>query len=256
MILQYYNTPIFYESTGKGPVVVLLHGFLESSTMWKKIIPELSKKNTVVSIDLPGHGKSGVVSETHTMELMADVVHTVLQHLNLASVTLIGHSMGGYVALAIAEKFPSEIKKLILLNSSPAEDSEERKENRKRALKVLVKNPEAFISMAISNLFSDKNRQKFTSEIDALKKEAYQYPLEGITAAIKGMMIRKDRTSQLKTFSKEKYMICAIDDPIMPIATSEILAKYSHTKLIEVPGGHMSHIESFKEIKEILLLIG
>ncbi len=152
MIYPYKNIPIYYETFGKGPAIVLLHGFLESSTMWKPLIPQLSKNNLVVTIDFPGHGKSGVISEIHSMELMAEVVDEIIQQLQISTATFIGHSMGGYVALAYTELFSEKVEKLILLNSTPVSDSEERKENRDRALKVIDKNPQAYISMAIGNL--------------------------------------------------------------------------------------------------------
>lgn len=255
MILHYNSTPIFHKISGNGPAVVLLHGFLESSSMWKKLIPELSKHKTVIIIDLPGHGKSGVISETHSMELMAESVAFVLDELFIPSATFIGHSMGGYVALAFTEIYPDKVEKLVLLNSVPTEDLPERKLNRERALAVFNKNPKAFISMGISNLFAESSREKFASEIEALKKEAYGFPAEGITAAIKGMKDRKDRTSILREFKKEKYMICATDDPIIPILEAEIVAKKCGATFKIVPNGHVSLIEEFEEIKNYLHLI-
>ena len=79
MIYHYHHTPIFYSIYGQGPVLVLLHGFLESSVMWDHFVPKLSEKHTVVCIDLPGHGKSGVIDTIHGMELMAEVVYDVLR---------------------------------------------------------------------------------------------------------------------------------------------------------------------------------
>ena len=116
MIYHYDNTPIFYEISGNGPAVVLLHGFLESTSMWAPIIEEFKHKRTIISIDLPGHGQSGVISDTHSMEAMATVVLGILQEHDFESVAVIGHSMGGYVALAMAEKHPNLVSKLILLN--------------------------------------------------------------------------------------------------------------------------------------------
>ncbi len=255
MIIQFKQTPIFYKISGKGPAVVLLHGFLESSFMWKKLVSELSKTKTVIIIDLPGHGKSGVIAETHSMELMAESVDFVLEQLFIPSATLIGHSMGGYVALAFAENYPEKIEKLVLLNSVPTEDSPERKENRDRALEVFKKNPKAFISMAISNLFAEISREKFIDEIEASKKDAYDFPTEGITAAIKGMRKRKDRTSVLREFKKEKFMICALEDPLIPISEAEIIATKCGTGFKIVPSGHVSIIEEFDAVKNYLHLI-
>jgi pimeloyl-ACP methyl ester carboxylesterase len=117
--------------------MLLLHGFLESSTIWSTIVPELSKYNTLVILDLPGHGKSGCIAETHSMELMAEVVHSLLKFLKIKSVSFVGHSMGGYVALAFAEKYEHNIERLVLLNSTTNEDSTERKRNRERSLNII-----------------------------------------------------------------------------------------------------------------------
>jgi len=249
------NTPIYYTVNGTGPAIVLLHGFLESSTMWNNYVSALSEKNTVITIDFPGHGKSDIVAETHTMELMAEVVKSVLNEVNIHSATFVGHSMGGYVALAYAELFENEVEKLILLNSLPTADSEERKQNRRRALKVLDHNAEAFISMAIGNLFSEKSKNKFTSEIEQLKEEALQFPIAGIQAAIRGMIDRKDRTHILNNFSKEKVMVSGKEDPIMPISDSTAISEKTNTKLIQLEGGHMSWLENIDEIHEILHFI-
>src|SRR5690606_26877961 len=207
MTFNFNNIPVYYETFGNGPAIVLLHGFLESSTMWKPLIPELSKNHFTITIDFPGHGKSGVISEIHSMELMTEVVNEMLKYLHVPAATFIGHSMGGYVSLAYAELFPEKVEKLVLLNSTPAADSEERKENRDRALKIIDQNAKAYIGMAIGNLFAETSREKFTAEIDALKKEAYSFPMEGIKAAIKGMRDRKDRTEVLRQFNKEKFMV-------------------------------------------------
>lgn len=255
MILHYKNIPIHFESFGKGPAIILLHGFLESSTMWKPLLPQLSKNNLVITLDFPGHGKSDVISEIHSMELMADVVDQLLKHLEISSATFIGHSMGGYVTMAYAEMFPEKVDKLILLNSTPAADSEERKENRNRALKVFDQNPSAFISMAITNLFSETSRQKFSAEIDSLKKDANSFPLGGIKAAIKGMRDRKNRTEVLKNFNKEKYSILAEEDPLLSIEETKKLAESCNARTIIIDGGHHSTYENLDVVSENLTLI-
>jgi pimeloyl-ACP methyl ester carboxylesterase len=256
MIFHFKNVPIHFETFGKGPAIILLHGFLESSTMWKPLIPELSKNNHVITIDFPGHGKSGVISETHSMELMAEVVNEVMQNLQISSATFIGHSMGGYVALAYAELFPEKVEKLILLNSTPIADSEERKENRDRALKVIDQNPQAYISMAIGNLFAESSREKFAAAIENLKTEAYSFPLEGIKAAIRGMRDRKDRTEILKNFNKEKYLVLAEEDPILPFLEVKEVAEKCNASVKIIGGGHMSLVENLNSVAEYLHFIG
>ena len=255
MTFNFNNIPIHYETFGKGPAVVLLHGFLESSSMWKPLLPQFSKNNFLITVDFPGHGKSGVISETHSMELMAEVVHSLLKEINVETATFIGHSMGGYVALAYAELYEREVEKLILLNSTSAADSEERRENRDRSIDIVGKVPEAYISMAIGNLFAEGSREKFATEIEALKMEAYSFPVEGIQAAIRGMRDRKDRTEILKNFKKGKYMVLAEEDPILPLFESKNLAQKNNVAIKIIEGGHMSLIENFDSVLKYLHFI-
>ncbi|MAP80271.1 MAG: alpha/beta hydrolase [Aequorivita sp.] len=252
MVYFYKQIPINYNSWGDGPAVVLLHGFLESSTMWQPVIAQLSKKNKVIAIDLPGHGKSGTISEEHSMELMAEVVNEILLHLNISSATLIGHSMGGYVALALTERFSEKVNKLILLNSSPFPDSKQRQENRNRALKVIEQNNKAFISMAIGNLIINSARDKFKNEIESLKAEAYTFPIKGITAAVKGMRDRKDRSSVLKNYPNKKYVILSKGDAILPFKTTKNILENDGVTVKTIEGGHMSLIENSNKVLELL----
>lgn len=255
MIFHYHDTPIYYEEQGKGPPLLLIHGFLESSTMWRPFLPGLTKHKTVITLDLPGHGQSGWISKVHTMELMADVVNELLNHLNIGNLSIVGHSMGGYVSLAFAEVHSDKVDELVLLNSTPAADSKERKRNRDRALDALSENAELFLGMAIGNLFSPENRKRYSEEILRLKKEALTFPLAGIKAAMRGMKERKDRTDVLAGLKSRKVMISAKNDPVIPFSTSKQLAIRCKTPLKEVQGGHMSHVEAFNEIVNLLHFI-
>lgn len=96
---------LHYEINGKGQeVLVLLHGFMENNTIWKRMEGLLSPNFTLVKIDLPGHGKSPILSDSQTMEQMADAVLETLKKLEIQKYHILGHSMGGYVSLALAEK--------------------------------------------------------------------------------------------------------------------------------------------------------
>ena len=252
MILKYYETPIYYEINGEGPAVVLLHGFLESSTMWEQLTPIMSQNKTVIAIDLPGFGKSGIVDTVHSMELMANIVNQIIKRHFFKNISIIGHSMGGYVALAYCESYPESIANLILLNSTPAADSSERKINRARALRIIDKNAAVFLTMAIQNLFVEGSRKKYALEIEKMKIEVLNLPLEGIKSAISGMKNRKDRTSVLKNFSGNKLMICGINDPIIPIYVSTAVASDTLTPIIKLNGGHLGVLENFNEIVQII----
>lgn len=235
--------------------MVLLHGFLESSKMWDPLLSELSENRQVITIDLPGLGESGVIAETHSMEVMAEVVDAILKHLKISSATFIGHSMGGYVTMAYAEMYPDKVEKIVLLNSTSIADSEEKKETRNRALKIIDRSPNAYISMAIVNWAGENSREKFSKEIEISKNLAYTFPVKGIKAALKGMRDRKDRTEVLKAFPREKYMFLAEDDPIILVQDSLKLAKKCGVKTKVVDGGHLSVIENLPSVREFLFSI-
>jgi pimeloyl-ACP methyl ester carboxylesterase len=103
---NFKNTKISYTDQGKGNAVVLLHGFLENCTMWNYLAPVLAKKNRVICIDLLGHGQTDCLGYIHSMEDMADAIHQVITELKIRKAVFVGHSMGGYVALAVAELYP------------------------------------------------------------------------------------------------------------------------------------------------------
>lgn len=252
MIFQFQNNSIHYHVYGSGPAIVLLHGFLESSGMWAKVIPFLSENHTVITLDFPGLGKSDVLAETHTMELMAEVVHALLEHLKIESATWVGHSMGGYITLAFIDLFGEKANKIILLNSTSKSDSEERISIRNRSIRLMHEHPKAFVSMAIGNWAVADSREKFKDEINYLKEQAFTFPNEGIIAAIKGMRDRKDRTAALQKFSKPKYLLLAENDPIIPCEETKKIAENAGVVVKVISGGHMSMIENFEETEAFL----
>ena len=244
MILQYKGINIFYTDSGKGNPVVFLHGFLETSKIWNPFVSEISKENRMICIDLLGHGNTGCLGYIHTMETMAEMVEVVLKHLQISETTIIDHSMGGYVALAYAEKNPNKLKGLCLMNSTSKADSAERKINRDRAILAVKQNHKMFIKLAIANLFRPKNRTIFSDEINNLKNEALLMPLQGIVAALEGMKIRKDRAFLLNHSSFDKMMIASKKDPVLIFESLIDETKNTDVEFIDFPDGHMSHIEN------------
>ena len=93
--ITFKNANISFSDTGKGSVVVLIHGVLENATMWKNLSPEISKRNRVIAIDLLGHGKTDCLGYVHTMELFAETIAEVLKELRIRKCILVGHSLGG-----------------------------------------------------------------------------------------------------------------------------------------------------------------
>jgi len=246
--IPYKNIQIAFTAQGKGEAIVLLHGFLENSTMWENVIPALEKNYQVITIDLLGHGNTERLGYIHTMEEMAQTVSYVLDHLQIEKASFLGHSMGGYVALAFAELFPTRIQKLLLLNSTPLADSPERVANRNRAIRLVKQNKDAFISMAITNLFGKESREQLREKINALVKEAQQLPTENIVAAMEGLKTRKNRTHILNNFTGEKVFLAGEEDEIVPLESLQQLAKETNTQLKTFRGGHMTHLEANEEL--------
>lgn len=248
----YKNTKISFTDTGKGNALVLLHGFLENHSMWNAFIPELSKRNRVITIDLLGHGESECTGYIHTMEEMAEHVYAVLKSLRLRKVSLVGHSMGGYVCLAFAEAHPQMTRKVMLLNSTAKADDAERKLNRDRAVKAVQTNRETFIQIAIPNLFSETNRARFQNEINTITNEALKTPLQGVIAAIEGMKVRKDRMSLIENPELPVTIVIGQNDPVLDYPAFKQIQFGPNVFVIELPDGHMSHIENTEEVAEIL----
>ena len=247
MVLDYKGISIYYSQEGNGKTVVLLHGFLESSTIWNDLTSEIFKSHQVVTIDLLGHGKTGCLGYIHTMEQMAEAVEAVLGHLKIKNATFIGHSMGGYVALAYAEKHPEKVNGLCLMNSTALDDSPEKKQNRDRAIVAVKQNHKTFIRVAVANLFRPKNRTIFSNEIKQLKDEALQFPVQGIIAALEGMKIRKNRVELFRKADYKKMMIISKKDPALQYETLIDQTKNSDIEVIEFSDGHISFIENKEE---------
>lgn len=244
MVLKFHDAEIYYKAVGEGEATVLLHGFLESSQIWEGFLPEFSMYGKIITIDLPGHGRSGCIGEVHSMELMAAAVHEVLQTLGVKRANFIGHSMGGYVGLAFLEKYPGLVNDFMLLNSTPQADTDEKKDIRERSVQLVEKNKQAYVSMAIKNLLSPNNTEKFAKEIQELIEVASEFPTSGITAALKGMKIRTDRTAVLSNFTGNKIIVAGIEDPLINLKDLKQLAADCGCGFIIFPGGHLSYIES------------
>lgn len=251
-MLEYKRIPIYYEDHGQGPSVILLHGFLETTTMWKPLVTELAVHHRVITIDLPGHGQTGSLSDVHTMEMMAQVVVHVLDQLQIETAIFIGHSMGGYVALALAEHYTNRVDGLCLMNSTPFADSLERQINRDRAIKVIKQDFKSFVSMAVSNLFCPEQKDQFIDAIASVKQEAMKLTVQGIVAALKGMKIRKDRSQLLRQLQIPKLVILGKTDPILDYTSLKYQLALLGIDTVDLPGGHMSYIENKEELTYII----
>jgi len=253
MIVAYKNSTIYYTDNGEGPAVVLLHGFLETSAMWVDFIPELSKNNRVICIDLLGHGQTDCIGYVHTMEAMADALRAVLYELNIVKAKIIGHSMGGYVALALAEQEPALVESLCLMNSTFEADDDDRKALRARANEMVKSNFENMVRMSFANLFAAESKMKFKSAYESALAIALETPVQGYIAANEGMRLRPNRLEVFKKVKGKQLLILGQKDIL--ISAKNLKSQTKDTKIIleELSEGHMSHIENKSDLSYLLL---
>ncbi|MFI3261744.1 MAG: alpha/beta fold hydrolase [Rikenellaceae bacterium] len=117
--------------------ILLLHGYMESIDVWDELFDYLKKDYRVIAYDLPGHGISEIKSEVHTMDYLAECGMHILKDLGIEKCNIVGHSMGGYVALAFAQNYPEMCESITLLHSSPFADSEQRKKDRQKEIDLI-----------------------------------------------------------------------------------------------------------------------
>jgi len=245
---------LYYEISGSGnKYLVLLHGFLESSEVWYKMLSELEKHFLVVRVDLPGHGRSPVTSEIQTMGLMADEVKITLQKAGINKFHLLGHSMGGYVALDYAEKNPEDLYSLTLFFSSYFADSEEKKSQRIKSLKIITDEFDKYVTLGTPNLFNFYEIENYRSDLYFAKKIALKTPKEGALASVKGIMERKDKKSLLEKLNSKILIICGKEDNV--VDSEEILKnlpKKPNIKAYLLNCGHNGHWEKPSICTEII----
>ena len=252
MLTTHKGIPVYYTDNGEGNVLILLHGFLENSTMWESFIPDLSKTHRVICIDSLGHGKTACTGYIHTMEEMAAAVHAVLVDLQIDSVTIVGHSMGGYVGCAFAKAYRQKINALCLLNSTPFSDSPERKLIRVRANKMAKENYSQLVRMSFMNLFNATTRKDFENEIKEGLEEALKTPVQGYIAGNSGMSLREESTTLWEEGSFYKALLLGEDDWMID-SDAHKAAFEEHSDYFKIiPGGHMSHIGQVEIVLEHL----
>lgn len=249
---------IFFTDTGKGRVVVFLHGFLGSAAIWAPVIADLSRSYRVIAIDLPGHGKSPCFGYAHSMELMAKCVKAVMDSLKLKKYVIVGHSMGGYVALAFADIFPDNLRGLCLFHSTAYPDSEEKKRDRLRAVNLVKANKNIYTSTTIRNLFATKNLKYLRQEVSFASGIAKQTGRQGIVAALHGMRDRPGRDLILGLVEYPVMMVIGEHDNVLNPADLFEQARLIKKKIVLhlEHDGHFGFLESprrcNKELRKFL----
>ncbi len=259
MFYLYEGHKINYNDSGMGFPIVLLHGYLESSEVWNGFEEKLALKFRVISIDLPGHGQSDIITETQTMELMAAVVKDLILSLGLQKVFMTGHSLGGYVTLAFLEHFPEYLSGYCLFHSHPFADSPEAIKNRHREIKLVQQGMKDHMYPAnVIKMFATSNIEKFSESIQRSKEISSRISGEGIIAVLRGMIARPSRVDFMEKGIVPCLWILGRMDNYIPCES--IIAKVNlppnATLVVLEDSGHMGFIEeeerSFHVISEFV----
>lgn len=226
--------------------VVLLHGYLESMLVWDEFVPLLRDSVRVVTLDLPGHGVSVVEGEVHTMEFLADCVANTMEALGIERYTVVGHSMGGYVALAMCDKYSAQLDGIVLLSSTTMADSEEKCDRRRREIELVKAGKKNMMARLVPHAgFAPDNVKRLKDYIEDLGELIIITEDEGVVAILGGMIERKSRGEQLRTSSIPHLFIFGRHDYYIPEEqANEMIAADPEAKVVWLEySGHMGFIE-------------
>ena len=236
--------------------IVLLHGYLESMLVWEDFVPLLYKQVRVVTLDIPGHGISEVKGDTHSMEYLADTVLAMLDGLGIERCTLVGHSMGGYVALAFCEKYPERLDGVVLLSSTPNADSEEKKVNRRREIELVKAGKKDLLARTAPQAgFANDNVRAMKDYIDDLTEIVHLTEDDGIVALLNGMIGRRDMNSMLQQSPVRQLFILGRKDNYISAETAEaMVANHPQAEVGWLENsGHQGFLEEPEACAKLLL---
>lgn len=239
-----------YRIVGNGYPVVFIHGFLESNQMWKNLLPQFSGIQAIC-IELPGHGDSPLLDKKLTFSTITQAIKSTIQTLEIDEFTLVGHSMGGYVALHLAEEKELNINQLVLFHSHPWADSPSKKKDRERAAKIVDYNKILFLKESIPNLYYQP--EKFETQVNTLVEEAYEMSEEAITQSLLAMRDREDKVSVLKEWKEKIHIIQGEFDPLIDTEKLGKLAKELENQFYLIKSiGHIGYQENETEVVRLL----
>jgi pimeloyl-ACP methyl ester carboxylesterase len=221
--------------------------------MWEYFTDSLSQDFRVICPDLPGFGDSPISGDQISLEEVAVMLEDWMESNQIENPIVIGHSLGGYVSLALLELMGNQIKAIGLFHSTAFPDDADKKEMRNRTMDFLKKNGvEKFVTSFVPPLFPEKRRDELAKEIQAAILDAKRSSLNGLIAFSVAMRDRKDRLEVLELFSGPKLLIAGTEDGAVKIESSRA-QKTAYSQYIELPGvGHMGMVESRDETLEIV----
>ena len=240
------GVPVVYDDWGEGKCIFLIHGYLETRKVWSGFAERFTGTFRVIAMDLPGHGDSGVWGEVHLMEDLAGAARDILEAEAIDRTFLVGHSLGGYVAMAFAELYPERLSGYCLFHSSCFADTEEKKQNRDREIHVIrCGKKRQIINTSIPKMFADSNLKPMEEKVERVKQIAMGNSEEGIVALLNGMKQRPDRTGILRNDKLPLLLIGGMKDNYIPEEVFEKLTDLApRASVLRLEhSGHMGFLE-------------
>ena len=251
--IPYHDTTIFYKTSGQGLPVVLIHGFAEDSSIWDEQVEYLKDKCLLIVPDLPGSGRSGFINKTGIgLEDYAELIHQILLAEKIEQCIMIGHSMGGYITLAFAEKYMDSLLAFCLFHSSAYADDDGKKETRKKAIEFIKTNgTAAFLKTSIPGLFYDQGKSAL---IDPLLEKGKLFTAAALIQYYQAMITRPDRTKVLEETTLPVLFILGEHDKAVPFKQGLQQSHLPHRSYIYVlrNSAHMGMLEETAKSNEIL----
>ena len=249
------DTTIHYTKTGKGKPVMLVHGFGENRDIWDGQVNVLKESTTLIIPELPGSGDSDLI-EDMSIEGMALALKKILDNENIQSCTMIGHSMGGYITLAFAEKFGSLLNAFGLFHSTAYADSIQKIETRKKGIAFIKEHgPFEFLKATTPNLFSPGFRETHPESVDQQISRLGNFSAPALVSYYEAMMNRPDRVNVLKTSEIPILFIAGEYDNAVPL--KDVLEQCSLPQLSYIhilrQSGHMGMLEEAEKSNRILI---
>ncbi len=244
---------LHYREEGTGPVALFVHGYPLDATLWLDQLGALARRRRCIAPDLRGSGLSApVTGEPLTMERHAADLAGLLDHLEVAQVDLVGLSMGGYVALAFAERSPQRVRSLALVDTRPGPDSAEGRAGRDAAIEQAVTGGRgALADTLLGALLGPRPTAAARARLRTMIETT---PYETIVGALAGMRDRPDRTAVLATVTVPAAVIVGAADTVTPPAEAEAMAvALPDATLHVIPGaGHLTPIEQPDAVNDAL----
>jgi 3-oxoadipate enol-lactonase len=248
------NFTMHYEDRGHGMPIVLVHGFPLDSRMWSVQIDALSNEFRVIAPDLRGFGKS-ISAEKFTIASLADDVHALLENIGALPCLFAGLSMGGYIALAFAKRYPRDLSGLALLDTRAEADTSKGRENRNKVIEqAKTGGAKAIADAMLPKVISESTFKNHPEIVDDVRRIIESQSPLTLQNALATMRDREDQTRNLASIAARSIVIVGEDDAVTPLASAQTMAKnLSNAKLSIIPNaGHFSPIEQPEEINRVL----